>query len=91
MAWHSDAEKQLKPQGVIASLSVGAERKFAFKHKLTHQTCSLTLAAGSLLTMQGDTQAHWLHSLPAVKKIIGPRVNLTFRQMVAESSVRSLY
>lgn len=84
MAWHSDAERELKPQGVIASLSLGAERKFAFKHKATHQTCALPLAHGSLLTMQGTTQAHWLHSLPVTKAVYGPRVNLTFRQMAAK-------
>ena len=30
MAWHSDDEKTLEPDGAIASLSLGAERKFCF-------------------------------------------------------------
>ncbi len=79
MAWHSDGEKDLKKNGAIASLSFGAERKFAFKHKETKETISIVLAHGSLLVMKGATQTHWLHRLPPTKKITTPRVNLTFR------------
>ena len=79
MAWHSDAEKDLKKDGAIASVSFGAERKFSFKHKLTAQTISVLLEHGSLLMMKGTTQSHWLHRLPPTKRIAQPRVNLTFR------------
>jgi alkylated DNA repair dioxygenase AlkB len=79
MAWHSDAEKDLKKNGAIGSLSFGAQRKFAFKHKETKETVSLILEHGSLLVMKGTTQTHWLHRLPPTKLIIKPRVNLTFR------------
>jgi len=79
MAWHSDAEKDLKHMAAIASLSFGAERKFAFKHKRTKETCSLVLKQGSLLVMQGTTQKHWLHRLPPTKIIHEARINLTFR------------
>lgn len=79
MAWHSDAEKDLKRHGTIASLSFGAERKFAFKHKRTNEKVDLILEHGSLLLMKGQTQSHWLHRLPPTKTISGPRVNLTFR------------
>jgi alkylated DNA repair dioxygenase AlkB len=79
MAWHSDAEKDLKKNGAIASLSFGAERKFAFKHKESKATISLVLEHGSLLIMKGLTQSHWLHRLPPTKLISRPRVNLTFR------------
>lgn len=82
MAWHSDGEKDLKKYGAIASLSFGAERKFAFKHKQTGEVVSLTLEHGSLLMMKGSTQTHWLHRLPPTKKITKPRVNLTFRTIV---------
>ena len=82
MAWHSDAEKDLKRNGAIASVSFGAERKFAFKHKKTKETVSLYLEHGSLLIMKGTTQTHWLHRLPPTKKIQSPRVNLTFRTIV---------
>jgi len=79
MAWHSDAEKALKKNGAIGSLSFGAERKFAFKHKTTKETVSLILEHGSLLVMKGPTQANWLHRLPPTKRINKPRINLTFR------------
>ena len=82
MGWHSDGEKDLKKHGAIASLSFGAERKFAFKHKQTKEKCEFLLEHGSLLVMTGTTQEHWLHRLPPTKKIKTPRVNLTFRTIV---------
>ncbi len=81
MAWHSDAEKELNKNGAIGSLSLGAERKFSFKHKKTKETQALTLHHGSLLVMRGATQTHWLHRLPPTKTVSKPRVNLTFRTM----------
>lgn len=83
MAWHSDGEKDLKKNGAIASLSFGAERKFAFKHKETKETFSRILQNGSLLVMKDQTQTHWLHRLPPTKLTNKPRVNLTFRTIVA--------
>ncbi len=82
MAWHSDAEIDLKRDGAIGSLSFGAERKFAFKHKRTDEKVELLLEHGSLLVMKGTTQTHWLHRLPPTKRITKPRVNLTFRTIV---------
>jgi alkylated DNA repair dioxygenase AlkB len=79
MSWHSDAEKELKKNGAICSLSFGAERKFAFKHKKTKEVVSLILENGSLLVMKDSTQTNWLHSLPPTKLIDKPRINLTFR------------
>ena len=82
MAWHSDAEKDLKQNGAIGSLTFGAERKFSFKHKQSKETVSLILEHGSLLVMKGSCQTYWLHRLPPTKLIIKPRVNLTFRTIV---------
>lgn len=82
MAWHSDDEKALEPDGAIASLSLGAERKFSFRHRKTRETLSIQLEPGSLLVMHGATQTHWMHALPKTKRIMLPRVNLTFRTMV---------
>lgn len=82
MAYHSDDEKSLGKNTTIASLSFGAERKFSFKHKQTKDTVSVQLEHGSLLVMKDETQSHWLHRLPPSKKIIRPRVNLTFRTIV---------
>lgn len=82
MAWHSDGEKMLKKNGEIASLTLGAERKFSFKHKSTKQKIDLVLERGSLLVMKDTTQTNWLHRLPPTKLIKTPRINLTFRTIV---------
>ncbi|AWK04209.1 alpha-ketoglutarate-dependent dioxygenase AlkB [Flavobacterium crocinum] len=82
MAWHSDGEKDLKKNGAIGSLSFGAERKFAFKHKESMVKISLILEHGSLLVMKDETQTYWLHRLPPTKTTHKPRVNLTFRTIV---------
>ncbi len=79
MAWHSDGEKDLKKNGAIASVSFGAERKFAFKHKDSKEKVEVWLENGSLLVMKGTTQSYWLHRLPPTKKVHNPRINLTFR------------
>ena len=79
MAWHSDDEKELTPDGAIASLSFGAERRFLLRHKQSKEQVEVLLTTGSLLVMRGTTQTHWLHSLPKMKKVRAPRVNLTFR------------
>lgn len=84
MAWHSDGEADLKKNGAIGSLSFGAERKFAFKHKTTKQKVELLLEHGSLLVMKDTTQTHWLHRLPPTTRIHTPRVNLTFRTIVEQ-------
>ena len=79
MSWHSDGEKVLKKNGEIASVTLGAERKFSFKHKETKQKVDVLLENGSLLVMKDVTQTHWLHRLPPTKKVNSPRINLTFR------------
>jgi len=88
MGWHSDDEPELGPAPVIASLSLGATRRFAFKsrgapaHRLT-----LELNHGSLLVMRGATQRRYAHALPRTAKPIGPRINLTFRHIVPGGSM----
>lgn len=82
MAWHSDGETDLKKNGAIASLTFGAERKFAFKHKQTLQKVELMLEHGSLLVMKDTTQTFWLHRLPPTTLVTKPRVNLTFRTII---------
>ncbi|HRH60304.1 MAG TPA: alpha-ketoglutarate-dependent dioxygenase AlkB [Chitinophagaceae bacterium] len=82
MAWHSDDEKTLAQDSAIASMSFGAERKFSLRHRKTKETIALTLEHGSLLVMKDTTQTYWLHSLPKQKRILQPRINLTFRTMV---------
>lgn len=81
MGWHSDAEKDLKKNGAIASLSLGAERRFLFKHKHTADKVETVLEHGSLLVMKNETQSFWQHRLPPARKILTPRINLTFRSI----------
>jgi alkylated DNA repair dioxygenase AlkB len=83
MGWHADDEKSLAPG--IASLSFGGERGFAFRHRTRKDlpTVKLVLQHGSLLLMQGPTQLHWHHQLPKTSRTIQPRINLTFRTILA--------
>jgi alkylated DNA repair dioxygenase AlkB len=86
MGWHSDDEKTLGRNPVIASVSFGAERIFKLKHRESKEVVSLLLEHGSLLIMKGETQHYWVHTMPKTKKVTTPRVNLTFRQFfVAEA------
>ena len=82
MGWHADDEKELGYQPVIASLSLGAARDIYFKAKSGRQTpVKINLASGSLLIMDGQTQAHWLHHIPKRLKCNSARINLTFRNI----------
>ncbi len=86
MGWHSDDERALEAGAPIASVSLGAERKFAFRHKVTRETVGLTLGDGSLLVMRGATQKDWHHCIRKSVCVTEPRVNLTFRVMAAGRS-----
>ncbi|HAD33663.1 MAG TPA: alpha-ketoglutarate-dependent dioxygenase AlkB [Chitinophagaceae bacterium] len=81
MGWHSDDEPELGKQPIIVSLSLGAERAFDFKHKDSGDKQRIYLETGSLLLMKGATQKHWKHALPKSKKVLDPRINLTFREI----------
>jgi alkylated DNA repair dioxygenase AlkB len=82
MAWHSDDEKVMQENGIIASISLGADRIFEFKHKTLGIRKKILLENGSLLVMQGETQKHYLHQLAKSKKVKTARINLTFRRFV---------
>lgn len=79
VGWHSDAEPELGRNPVIASVSLGAERRFMFQHRKFKTRLALDLEPGSILLMRGPTQHHWRHQLPKTRKPVGMRVNLTFR------------
>lgn len=82
MGWHRDNEKNLGLQPTIASLSLGAMRKFVFRHKQTRQKVELMLSSGSLLVMHGACQEQWQHALPKAKCVTLPRINFTFRNII---------
>ena len=80
VSWHADDEPELGTEPVIASISLGASRKFSFKHRTDKALrLDLTLSDGDVLLMRGDTQRNWLHQVPKTTKPIGERMNLTFR------------
>lgn len=79
MGWHSDDEPELGNKPVIASLSLGADRRFQMRHKSVPASQELTLGAGSLLVMRGETQRYWQHQVPKQRRVQQGRINLTFR------------
>jgi alkylated DNA repair dioxygenase AlkB len=80
VAWHSDNEAELGPDPLIASLSLGAERRFELRHRDGKtQKINIELADGSLLLMGSGMQRHWSHQLPKQPWTTEPRLNLTFR------------
>jgi alkylated DNA repair dioxygenase AlkB len=83
MGWHSDDEPELDQNAPIASLSLGGERTFSFKHKTDKTKASLPLENGSVLLMHAPTQEFWHHSLVKTSRPVSPRINLTFRAIKA--------
>lgn len=85
MGLHSDDEKELGPMPTIASVSLGQKRTLIFKHKSRAELkpARLDLESGSLLIMKGKTQEHWKHGIEKETRPCGPRVNLTFREILA--------
>jgi alkylated DNA repair dioxygenase AlkB len=79
ISWHTDAEKELGKNPLIASVNFGAERKFQIRHNQTQEIIDIHLKHGSLLVMKGELQHFWKHQVPKQKKITEERINLTFR------------
>ena len=91
MGWHSDDEPELGERPLIASLSLGAARRFALRHRhRSLATRTLRLGHGALLVMAGDTQRHWRHCAPKTRRPVGPRLNLTFRRILGPASAPPL-
>lgn len=82
MGWHSDNEKELGEQPSIASVSLGASRKFQLRHKTDkHLRTSIELSHGSFLLMRGETQKYWEHCIPKQSAPCDARINITFRNI----------
>ena len=79
ISWHTDGEKELGTNPVIASVNFGATRKFQLRHIKTKEKLEIELSQGSLLIMQGQLQHFWQHQVPKTSKAVGERINLTFR------------
>ena len=84
MGWHSDDEPELGTDPLIASVSLGAARRFVLKHKKRRdlEPVELALGHGALLVMRGSTQVHWRHGVPKTRAAVAERLNLTFRRIV---------
>ena len=83
LGWHSDDEPELAAGAPVASLSLGATRRFVLRHKRRKNLapCAVDLRHGALLIMQGELQTYWRHALPRTKQKVGARINLTFRMI----------
>lgn len=79
ISWHTDAEKELGKNPVIASVNFGAERTFQLRHIGTKERIDIPLTHGSLLIMKGELQHFWQHQIPKTKTVKTSRINLTFR------------
>jgi len=94
MGWHADNEPELGPLPVIASLSLGATRRFRLRPRdarhTPHAPLSLDLPSGSLLVMRGPTQQQWLHAVPKTARPTVPRLNLTFRLIMKPAPVSAV-
>jgi alkylated DNA repair dioxygenase AlkB len=82
VSWHSDNEEINGSEPTIASVSLGATRRFDLRHKESGETVRVDLEDGSLLVMSGLSQHCWVHQIAKTKAKVGPRINLTFRQVV---------
>jgi alkylated DNA repair dioxygenase AlkB len=83
MGYHSDDEPELGPRPVIASVSLGARRRFAVRHRQTRQRWTWELGEGDLLVMLDESQSDYAHAVPKTARPVGPRMNLTFRHFLA--------
>ena len=84
VSWHSDDEPELGPDPTIASVSLGATRRFKLRHKATRETVVRDLEDGSLLLMSGNSQRLWEHCITKTRRPVGKRINLTFRVVGTE-------
>jgi len=82
-AWHADNEKELGLNPIIGSISLGAVRKFSLRHATDGETIHLWPESGSLILMKGALQHHWKHQLGKTARAVSPRINLTFRRVMA--------
>lgn len=88
MGWHTDRERELGDEPVIASVSLGVARRFDLRHNETGQMRAFELTSGSLLVMRGRTQREWRHRVAKVPGLRGERINLTFRFVTMRAGAR---
>ena len=84
MGFHADDEPELGNNPVIASVSLGADRPLIFQNKDKTETKIFDQPHGSLMIMRGATQSTWKHGIRKTKKILEPRINFTFRNIITQ-------
>ncbi len=82
VGWHADNEACNGREPTIASVSLGATRRFDMRHRKTGETIKIQLESGSLLVMAGKSQQCWVHQVAKTKRVHEPRINLTFRRII---------
>ncbi len=82
MGYHSDDEPELGPRPTIASVSLGAARRFLIRRVATGQRWTVELGHGDLIVMAAESQSDYRHAVPKTARPVGPRLNLTFRQLL---------
>jgi alkylated DNA repair dioxygenase AlkB len=82
LGFHRDSEPELGPEPLSASISLGATRRFRLRERKGRGSFGIDLEHGSLLVMSGATQRNWLHAVPPTARVVGPRINLTFRRVL---------
>ena len=84
MGWHCDNEPEFSAGSDIASITLGATRDFIIRDKVTHEKQTFALQSGDLLIMHWPMQDRWEHALPKRLKVTEPRINYTFRRVIAD-------
>lgn len=81
MGLHADDEPELGPDPVVATVSLGATRRFVLKsrRKSVPGSRAIDLEHGSLLVMGGTSQRHYVHGVPRQSGVEDERISLTFR------------
>jgi len=82
VSWHSDNEPELGPDPFIATLSFGGIRKFQFRENKDRPIDSIEVESGSLLLTCDGFHANYKHQISPTSKEVGPRISLTFRQIM---------
>jgi alkylated DNA repair dioxygenase AlkB len=79
MGYHSDNEPEPGPRPVVASVSLGDRRRFVLRRRTTPERWRWDLGHGDLLVMRDESQSDYAHAVTKILRLVGPRMNLTFR------------
>jgi len=80
VAWHGDRNRLVMTRPMVATVSLGARRKFLLRERGTSRTLHrLEPGHGDLVVMGGECQAEWEHTVPKTKKPVGARMSVTIR------------